>query len=64
METLFIKFNDTAGNSYTMNISEILMITNRSNNIEIITIYEDSISIDNETYKAIDTTLENNKILI
>jgi hypothetical protein len=64
METLFIKFNDINGNSYTMNISEILMITNKDSNIEVITIYEDSIMIDQETYKSIDNALDNKKLLI
>jgi hypothetical protein len=64
METLFIKFNDINGNSYTMNISEILMITNKDSNIEVITIYEDSIIIDQETYKSIDNALDNKKLLI
>ena len=64
METLFIKFNDINGNSYTMNISEILMIANRDSNIEVITIYEDSIMIDQETYKSIDDTLDNKQLLI
>ncbi len=64
MEILFIKFNDIDGNSYTMNISEILMIANRDNNIEVITIYEDSILIDQETYKSIDNALDNKKLLI
>jgi hypothetical protein len=64
MEILFIKFNDINGNSYTMNISEILMITNKDSNIEVITIYEDSIMIDQETYKSIDDALDNKKLLI
>ncbi len=64
METLFIKFNDVNGNSYTMNISEILMIANRDNNIEVITIYDDGIMIDQETYKSIDDALDSKKLLI
>jgi hypothetical protein len=64
MEILFIKFNDIDGNSYTIQLSEILMIANRNNNIEIITIYEDSIMIDQETYKSIDDALDNKKLLI
>jgi hypothetical protein len=64
METLFIKFNDIAGNSYTMNLSEILMITKRPSDIEIITLYEDSIIIDQETYKSIDNALDNKQLLI
>jgi hypothetical protein len=64
MEILFIKFNDINGNSYTMNISEILMIANRDSDIEVITIYEDSIMIDQETYKSIDNALDNKKLLI
>ena len=64
MEILFIKFNDINGNSYTMNVSEILAITNKNNIIEVITIYEEGIPIDNETYKAIDNALDNNNLLI
>ncbi len=64
MEILFIKFNDINGNSYTIQLSEILMIANRDSNIEIVTIYEDSIVIDQETYKSIDTALDNKKLLI
>ncbi len=64
MEILFIKFNDINGNSYTIQLSEILMIANRDSNIEIVTIYEDSILIDQETYKSIDNALDNKKLLI
>ena len=64
MEILFIKFNDIDGNSYTIQLSEILMIANRNNSIEIVTIYEDSIVIDQETYKSIDDALDNKKLLI
>lgn len=64
METLFIKFNDVNGNSYTMNISEILMIANRDSNIEVITMYEEGIMIDQETYKSIDNALDSKQLLI
>ncbi len=64
MEILFIKFSDVHGNSYTIQLSEILMITNRDSTIEIVTIYEDSIIIDQETYKSIDNALDNKKLLI
>lgn len=64
MEILFIKFNDINGNSYTMNVSEILAITNKNNIIEVMTIYEEGIPIDSETYKAIDDTLDNKNLLI
>ena len=64
MEILFIKFNDTEGNSYTMQLSEIMMIANRNNGIEVITVYEESIPIDNETYKLIDDALDNKNLLI
>ena len=64
METLFIKFNDTDETSYTMNISEILMITKRDSNIEVVTMFEGTILINNETYKLIDDALDNKKLLI
>jgi hypothetical protein len=64
MEILFIKFNDIDGNSYTINVSEILAITNKNNVVEVITIYEEAITIDNETYKAIDNSLDNKNLLI
>lgn len=64
METLFIKFNDINGNNYTMNVSEILAITNKNNIIEVMTIYDEGIPIDNETNKAIDTALDNRNLLI
>ena len=64
MEIAFIKFNDINGNSYTMNVSEILTITNKNNIIEVITIYEEGIPINNETYKAIDNALDNKNLLI
>lgn len=64
MEILFIKFNDIDGNSYTMQLSEIMMIANRNNNIEIITVYEESITIDNATYQLIDNALDNKNLLI
>jgi hypothetical protein len=64
MEILFIKFNDINGDSYTLQLSEIMMIANRNNNIEVMTIYEESISIDNETYKLIDNALDNKDLLI
>jgi hypothetical protein len=64
MEILFIKFNDINGNSYTMNVSEILAITNKNSTIEVMTIYEEGIPIDNETNKAIDTALDSKNLLI
>ncbi len=64
MEILFIKFNDTEGNSYTIQLSEIMLIVNRNNSIEVVTVYEESILIDNETYKLIDDALDNKNLLI
>jgi hypothetical protein len=64
MNPIFIKFNDIDGNSYTIQLSEILMITNRGNNIEVITMFDEGIPIDNETYKSIDDALDKNKLLI
>lgn len=64
MEPLFIKFNDIDGNSYTVQVSEILAIVNKNGNIEIITLYDDAIEIDSDTLKNIDVSLDKKNLLI
>jgi hypothetical protein len=64
MQALFIKFNDKEGNSYTVQVGEILMIINTNSRIEVVLINEEIISIDNETYKMIDNSLDDKQLLI
>jgi len=65
METIFVKFNDIIGNSYTLQISEIQMIMqNKHKKIELILLDGSIIDIDIDTYQLIDSALDAKKLLI